>query len=225
MSGTASLNCSEARHVIHLSCGGDALETEEQLLAGHLDGCSDCRSYASGMQSAMTALETARDHHPGNSDHSFGSSVWDSLRSDLSRRRSADSRLTVIRRNADESRERRPFNVAVAALCACSLVLAFVSILSGLPGNSVETAGNLWPSNQPDRAMSTAVSNPGPSMTMPYQTTPFLTPSPGSANGPVSLLPVYNRDGSLAGYIRNDNPVRIAPLILPESGEGGSAEF
>lgn len=113
------LKCADARHLIHLAVGDDLLEAEEHQLADHLPGCSPCRTYHSEMVSASYVLEQVRDDVPDTPQQS----VWPQLSKRLKKQTSKKVQVT----------EGRRFNVSVATLCACSLVLALVTAVQNLP--------------------------------------------------------------------------------------------
>ena len=113
------LKCADARHLIHLAVGDDLLEAEEQKLAEHLPSCGPCRTYHSEMVSASHILEQVRDDVPDTTQES----VWPEL----------SRRLKVQVAPKVQVTEGRRFNVAVATLCACSIVLAFVTAVQNLP--------------------------------------------------------------------------------------------
>ena len=116
------MKCSDARHLIHLSVGDDNLPDEEQTLGEHLHTCSDCRAYNAGMVDAMQLLHNLRNSTIVTSDRS----VW----------RSVIGRIEDRRRFARTLRRpQREFHGGVVALCALSLVLAFVTIVQKLPVN------------------------------------------------------------------------------------------
>lgn|GEM_PF-2394077 len=117
------MKCSDARHLIHLSVGDDNLPEEEQSLAEHLHECSECRSYNAGMVDAMHVLHQFRDDTVVSDDVS----VWPSVERRIEERRSTVQPL--------RQQPQRQFNGGVVALCACSLVLAFVTIVQNLPVN------------------------------------------------------------------------------------------
>ena len=56
-----TLNCADARHLVHLAVGDDTLPDEEKRLTEHLHSCSDCRAYHASMVDAMHVLEQVRD--------------------------------------------------------------------------------------------------------------------------------------------------------------------
>jgi len=113
------MECSNARHFIHLDVGND-LRAEEQLqLATHMGQCGDCRSYHAGMSSAMTMLLTLRDDPAMVADSVNTRSVWPSLSREIQRRK-ASPRVT------------RRFNLQVVALSVCSLSLAVVTMVQSL---------------------------------------------------------------------------------------------
>lgn len=113
------MNCSEAKHLIHLDVGDDLRSEEERQLATHLEVCSDCRSYHAGMSQAMSALLTLRNAPPIGIDTAKSSSVWPALSREIKRR--GVSRRVV-----------RKFNLQVVALSVCSLSLAVVTMVQSL---------------------------------------------------------------------------------------------
>lgn len=117
-----TLKCTDARHLVHLAVGDDTLPEEEQQLAEHLHTCDQCRGYHADTVSAMQALERVRDD---DSVDIPSGSVW-----------SAISDTVKSRRRTPIAPERRRFNGAVAALCACSLTLALVTVVQNLPMNA-----------------------------------------------------------------------------------------
>lgn len=125
---TQTLTCSDARHLIHLSVGDDTVHSEEESLASHLSSCGDCRTYHDGMSNAMHVLDSVRS---GDSGEIPMDSLWPAL---------AD-RIQVRQAKAVPQQEGRRFNVSVAALCACSLALAFATVIQNLPSNQPD-AGN-----------------------------------------------------------------------------------
>lgn len=120
--GRCPVKCSDARHLIHLSVGDDNLPDEEQALGEHLHTCSDCRAYSAGMVDAMQILHNFRYNTVITSDRS----VWRSVIRRIEDRRSF-ARTTRL--------PRREFHGGIVALCALSLVLAFVTIVQNLPVN------------------------------------------------------------------------------------------
>ena len=115
-----TLKCADARHLIHLAVGDDTLADEEKQLSEHLHSCSDCRAYHAGMVDAMQVLESVRDD---DSVDIPAGAVWSAI---SHRVKSRPSMAPAIP-------ERRRFNGAVAALCACSLTLALVTVIQNLP--------------------------------------------------------------------------------------------
>ncbi len=122
MKGRCPVKCSDARHLIHLSAGDDNLPDDEQALGEHLHRCSDCRSYNAGMVDAMEVLHEFRDNTAVATDLS----VWPSVE------RRIENRRTLARASQQPQRQ---FHGGIVALCACSLVLAFVTIVQNLPAN------------------------------------------------------------------------------------------
>ena len=106
------MKCADARHLIHLAVGDDTLPEEESQLTAHLHSCSDCRAYHAGMVDAMHAIERVRHADSGEEQTR---SIWPAIADQLKARRPAHA-----------APQGRRFNGAVAALCACSLLLAFV---------------------------------------------------------------------------------------------------
>ncbi|APZ94478.1 hypothetical protein [Fuerstiella marisgermanici] len=124
-----STACGDTRHLIHLAVGDDTQPDEEARLLDHLETCCDCRSYHAGMVDAMHVLEQVRDE---DSVDVPAGAVWAGVSERLASRGSRAANVP----------QRRRFNGAVAALCACSLTLALATIVQQLPMNSQETAGN-----------------------------------------------------------------------------------
>ncbi|MCA9009527.1 MAG: zf-HC2 domain-containing protein [Planctomycetaceae bacterium] len=114
-----TMNCSEAKHLIHLDVGDDLRSEEKQQLATHLEACSDCRSYHAGMAQAMSALLTLRNAPAVGIETAKSSSVWPALSREIKRR--GMSRRVV-----------RKFNLQVVALSVCSLSLAVVTMVQSL---------------------------------------------------------------------------------------------
>lgn len=114
--------CADARHLIHLDAGGDLHAAHQHSLAEHLEKCSECRGYNSSMVSAMQAMQVLRDFDSMAMTRGEGvsSSAWPAIA----------SRLPVRRVRPYTPRQ---FNTRVAALCACSLALAVVTIVQNLP--------------------------------------------------------------------------------------------
>jgi predicted anti-sigma-YlaC factor YlaD len=148
------MKCSDARHLIHLSVGDDNLLDDEQMLGEHLHTCSDCRSYNAGMVDAMQVLHDFRDGTVMSSDES----VWASVE------RRIDGRRSLARA---AQRPQRQFHGGVVALCACSLVLAFVTVVNKLPVNQ-GTVDVL------DSSMTVMPVNFSPQMTQSRPTVPIL---------------------------------------------------
>ena len=117
------MKCSDARHLIHLSVGDDTLTDEEVAVAEHLHTCSECRAYNAGMVDAMHTLHQYRDSTTVAQD----GSVWAAVE-----RRIHEGRSVLA---SGFQQPQRQFNGGVVALCACSLVLAFVTIVQSLPVN------------------------------------------------------------------------------------------
>lgn len=122
-----SFTCADARHLVHLAVGEDALPDEESQLAEHLHACADCRSYHAGMVDAMQVLEGVRDSLP---PEPMPRSLLPAMAGELKVRKA--QMLTAP--------EGRRFNVSVAALCVCSLALALVTAVQNLPSHESQTA-------------------------------------------------------------------------------------
>lgn len=120
-----TLKCADARHLIHLSVGDDAMADEELRLSEHLHTCSDCRAYHAGTVDVMQVLERVRDD---DSVDIPNGGVWASIADSVKARREQ----TLL------SKPRRSFNGAVAALCACSLSLALITVVKHLPSADPE---------------------------------------------------------------------------------------
>lgn len=113
------MNCSDARHLIHLDAGNDLRSDEERVLAGHMDVCAECRAYHAGMAGAMNALMVLRDHSSEAEDGSSGRSVWPAV-------------SRAMRNQRSQAASVRKFNIQVVALSVCSLSLAVVTIVQSL---------------------------------------------------------------------------------------------
>lgn len=154
MNSAMPLNCSDAKHLIHLDVGDDLRSEEEQQLAVHMGQCGDCRSYHASMSNAMSALLTLRDNPFSESSSANSKSVWPSLSREINRRNTSP-------------RVARKFNLQVVALSVCSLSLAVVTMVQSLSSmrNYDEPVG-FMPAQ--------SVSNyPQP---VQYQTLPFAVP-------------------------------------------------
>ncbi len=133
------MKCSDARHLIHLAAGDDNLPDEEQALAEHLHSCADCRSYSAGMTDAMQVLQKFR-HDTTVVDEV---SIWPDVERRIRERRTA--RPAVPAEAPDRRQPKRQFHGGVVALCACSLVLAFITIVQSLPVNDAMNVQMLSP--------------------------------------------------------------------------------
>lgn len=109
------MNCSDARHLIHLDVGCDLRGAEEIQLSEHVTQCSECRSYRTGVARAMSALFAVRDDSPVPAMRS----VWPKVSREIQRRLPVPAAA-------------RRFNLQVAALSVCSLSLAVVTIVHSL---------------------------------------------------------------------------------------------
>lgn len=129
------MNCTQARRLIHLHVGDDLTLTESQILESHLAHCPACCSQQARMLRPMAALHALRDAAPEPSP-----SVWPSISSSI---------LTQIRLHHTTRR----FNLQVAAVSVCSLLLAVVTIVQTLqslrPGSA--DAANYWMPTQVQR--------------------------------------------------------------------------
>lgn len=145
------MNCSDAKHLIHLDVGNDLRTDEEQQLAEHMTGCSDCRAYHVEMSSAMGALLTLRD--TAADDHQ--KSVWSSVSREIQKRRT-----TPV--------QSRRFNLQVAALSVCSLGLAVVTIVQSLSSlrSGTDSSGGYYTA-QPVMNVNGTARNNAPSFHMP----------------------------------------------------------
>jgi len=119
MNSAMPLNCSDAKHLIHLDVGDDLRSEEEQKLAVHMGQCGDCRSYHASMSNAMSALLTLRDNPLAEAPSVNTKSVWPALSREINRRNTSP-------------RIARKFNVQVVALSVCSLSLAVVTMVQSL---------------------------------------------------------------------------------------------
>lgn len=130
--GRCPVKCSDARHLIHLSVGDDNLPDEEQALGEHLHTCSECRAYNAGMVDAMQVLHDFRDSTVVETELS----VWDSVQERIENRQS----MALSARQPT-----RQFHGGIVTLCACSLVLAFFTIVQNLPVNNTVADGTQLP--------------------------------------------------------------------------------
>ena len=119
MNSAIPLNCSDAKHLIHLDVGDDLRPEEEQQLSSHMNQCGGCRSYHAGMSIAMSALLTLRDNPVTELSGGSGKSVWPSLAREIKRRNTSPHVA-------------RKFNLQVVALSVCSLSLAVVTMVQSL---------------------------------------------------------------------------------------------
>ena len=152
-----AVNCSEAKHLIHLDVGNDLRAEEEQQLAAHMEQCGDCRSYHAGMLNAMSTLLTLRDDPALAFDSLKSGSLWPSLSREIARR-STSPRVV------------RKFNMQVVALSVCSLPLAVVTMVQSLssmrndqdptglvPGLTISHQPQFLPDSQTSNAVWTVV--------------------------------------------------------------------
>ncbi len=154
MNSAMPLNCSDAKHLIHLDVGDDLRSEEEQQLAVHMGQCGDCRSYHGSMSHAMSALLVLRDNPLTEVSSVHNKSVWPSLSREISRR---DTSPRVARK----------FNLQVVALSVCSLSLAVVTMVQSLSSmRDDQSPSGFMPAQ--------SVSNYPPSVQ--YQTLPFAAP-------------------------------------------------
>ena len=125
------MECSDARHLIHLDVGNDLRTEEETLLAGHMEHCGECRVYHTSTSRAMNALYVLRDDPATRPESGSASrSVWANVSQKIQQRRTVPALA-------------RRFNVQVAALSVCSLSLAVVTIVQSLSAmrSSAEPSG------------------------------------------------------------------------------------
>ncbi|MFM8477305.1 MAG: zf-HC2 domain-containing protein [Planctomycetaceae bacterium] len=156
------MNCTQARRLIQLHVGDDLTHTESQLLESHLLKCGDCRNQQTRMLRPMAALHALRDATPEPSP-----SVWPSV---------SRSILTHIRQHQTARR----FNLQVAAVSVCSLLLAVVTI--------VQTLQSL----RPAAANTTAYWMPSQAQHQPAQPQPFVrSVASFSHEGPYSSQPQH----------------------------------
>lgn len=154
MNSAMPLNCSDAKHLIHLDVGDDLRSEEEQQLAVHMGQCSDCRSYHASMSHAMSALLTLRDNPLTEVPRVNSKSVWPSLSREIHRRNTSP-------------RVARKFNLQVVALSVCSLSLAVVTMVQSLSSmRDYHAPSGFMPAQ--------SVSNYAQSI--PFQTLPFAAP-------------------------------------------------
>ena len=114
------MNCTDAKHLIHLDVGDDLRTDEEQQLSGHMERCAECRSYHAGMARVMSALLSLRGTSSADSPpEPGGHSIWSAVAREIVRRRTTPA-------------ANRKFNLRVAALSVCSLSLAVVTIVQSL---------------------------------------------------------------------------------------------
>ena len=144
------MNCSDVRHLIHLDVGDDLRAEEEQQLAAHMEGCSDCRVYHSGMSCAMSALMVLRNAPSADAEQvASKQSAWPAISREIRKRQSSPIKT-------------RTFNLQVAALSVCSLSLAVVTMVQSLssmrgsmdaadyvPAQSVSHSGQMSAPNYP----------------------------------------------------------------------------
>jgi len=159
------MECSDARHFIHLDVGNDLRVNEETQLAEHMGQCGDCRNYHAGMSQAMNVLVTLRDAPVRDQEESSaGRSVWPAVSREIQRRRAVPVKMTK-------------FNLQVAALSVCSLSLAVVTIVQSL--SSMRGTGH------------ESEFMPAQSVSTPVNMQHFAFPeSPGSTASRDQLLPV-----------------------------------
>lgn len=108
------MNCTQAKRLIQLHVGDDLNLAETQLLNSHLLQCSSCQVHHSSMRRSMTVLYSLRDAAPEPAP-----TVWPSVSS-------------AIIGQATRERSFRRFNLQVAAVSVCSLLLAAATIVQTL---------------------------------------------------------------------------------------------
>ncbi|MEZ6130390.1 MAG: hypothetical protein R3C59_17030 [Planctomycetaceae bacterium] len=188
-----TLKCVDARHLVHLSVGDDTQPDEEQQLSEHLHVCSDCRAYHAGMVDAMHVLERVRDDVPADMP---AKSIWPGMAAQLKARRAAE---TVP--------ERRRFNVSVAALCACSLLLALVTAVQNLPSYDPDPFANL--------------------SVMPATNVSFQNGRQwlnDQNRQPLQLLPVRQDDGTVV-FVDASTGQMFVPNMIPTAADGKELNF
>lgn len=115
-----NMDCSDARHLIHLDVGDDLRADEELQLAEHMGQCGECRAYHAGMSCAMNALVVVRDASSADAERPADfRSVWPNVSREIQRRRPVPAQVSR-------------FNLQIAALSVCSLSLAVVTIVQSL---------------------------------------------------------------------------------------------
>lgn len=108
------MNCTEAQQLVYLSVGGDLPAPQESALNAHLHNCKSCQAEYRGAGAAMEALSSLRSVESGSAN-----SVWPGV-------------LRGIRQSVRRNQVTRRFNLQVAALSVCSLVIAMVVIVQTL---------------------------------------------------------------------------------------------
>lgn len=195
-----SLKCVDARHLVHLSVGDDTQTDEEQQLTEHLHVCSDCRAYHAGMVDAMHVLERVRDD---DLTDMRSTSVWPGLSAKLKARRATE---TIP--------ERRRFNVSVAALCACSLMLALVTAVQSLPSNDVDPFANL--------SVIPATNVGFPTGQMPNGLS--ATQAPSAQASTAQLVSMRRSDGTIV-FVDPVSRRMYVPNMIPRAADGQELNF
>lgn len=108
------MNCKQAHTLIHLHCGSDLSPADASLLQMHLAQCGCCRDWQHRMLAPLAALHALRDTAPEPP-----SSVWPAVS------------LAIRSRLSSQPMARR-FNLQVAAISVCSLLLAAATIVQTL---------------------------------------------------------------------------------------------
>jgi predicted anti-sigma-YlaC factor YlaD len=132
------MKCQQARMLIQLNCGSDLTPAESSLLKTHLADCQACRIWELGMQAPMAALHALRDSASYPTE-----SVWPAVSRAI---RASITPHTAVRR----------FNLQVAAISVCSLLLAAATIaqtLSALRTPSTPSSTAWFPSPNPPFAV------------------------------------------------------------------------
>lgn len=126
------MNCTHARKLVRLDVGDDLTLAESQLLSQHLLLCPGCQNHRQSLLHSMAALHALRDTAPEPLP-----SVWPSISSTILKQ---TTRQTAVRR----------FNLQVAAVSVCSLLLAAATIVQTLQSlrPTAPTPNGVWLTTQ-----------------------------------------------------------------------------